>query len=135
MPFVDTNVLIYAASPDPGEEDKQRKALELLTSADLTISVQVLQEFYHQTTRPGRPSPLAPAISLEFLDSLDHIKVISVTQDIFRAGAAISRRHQVSYWDGAIVAAAKSAGCDEVYTEDLNHGQSYDGVVAINPFQ
>ncbi len=135
MHFVDSNVLIYAASPDPGEEDKQRKALDLLTSADLTISVQVLQEFYHQTTRPGRPSPLAPAVSLGFLDSLDHIKVISVTRDIFRAGAAISRRYQVSYWDGAIVAAAKSAGCDEVYTEDLNHGQSYDGVVAINPFQ
>lgn len=44
------------------------------------------------------------------------------------------QRFFVSYWDGAILAAAKALGCDTVYTEDLNHGQDYDGVRVENPF-
>ena len=58
MRFVDTNVLIYAVSPSPREVDKRRKAQELLERGDLTLSVQVLQEFYHQVTRSNRTDPL-----------------------------------------------------------------------------
>lgn len=57
-----------------------------------------------------------------------------VTLDIFRAGVALSRRYQLSYWDGAILAAAEALGCDILYTEDLTHGQDYGGVVVVNPF-
>ena len=52
--FVDTNVLIYAASPAPHEADKQNAAQRLLEAGDLALSVQVLQEFYHQATRTNR---------------------------------------------------------------------------------
>ena len=52
MRFVDTNVLLYAVSPLSVEIDKRRRARELLEQPDLAISVQVLQEFYHQATRP-----------------------------------------------------------------------------------
>ncbi len=57
-----------------------------------------------------------------------------VTLDIFRAGVALSQRYQLSYWDGAILAAAQASGCDILYTEDLTHGQDYSGVVVVNPF-
>ncbi|MCY3839684.1 MAG: PIN domain-containing protein [Gammaproteobacteria bacterium] len=58
MRLVDTNVLIYAASPAHDEATKQRIAQSLLEAGDLVLSVQVLQEFYHQVTRPTRPTPL-----------------------------------------------------------------------------
>ena len=59
MRFVDTNVLIYAVSPAPDEATKQRTAQRLLEAGDLVLSVQVLQEFYYQVTRPSRPTPMA----------------------------------------------------------------------------
>ncbi len=47
----------------------------------------------------------------------------------------IRRRFQLSHWDSTILAAAQELGCHTLYSEDLNHGQSYDGLRVINPFQ
>ncbi|MFZ4774869.1 MAG: twitching motility protein PilT, partial [Terrimicrobiaceae bacterium] len=58
MTFIDTNILLYAISSDPGEKDKASKAKTILGGAGLALSVQVLQEFYVQATRPTRPDPL-----------------------------------------------------------------------------
>ena len=55
MRFVDTNVLLYAISRDPAEQDKAKRANDLLADHDLALSVQVLQEFYVQATRASRP--------------------------------------------------------------------------------
>ena len=134
MRFVDTNVLIYAASPASDEATKQRVAQRLLEAGDLALSVQVLQEFYHQVTRLTRPTPLTQDHALQFIASLRGFPVQAVTVDVFRNAVAISRRFLLSYWDGAILAAATAAGCDAVYSEDMNAGQDYDGVRVINPF-
>ena len=53
---------------------------------------------------------------------------------MFRTGVAISQRFGLSYWDGAILSAARALGCDAVYSEDLSSQQDYDGVRVINPF-
>ena len=58
MPFVDTNILLYAISAQPEEAEKNQKAKAILRDPDLTMSVQVLQEFYVQATRPSRADPL-----------------------------------------------------------------------------
>ena len=134
MRFVDTNILIYAVSPAAEEADKRRLAQELLDRGDLALSVQVLQEFYHQVTRPSRPHPLAPEQALRFIDVLDPLRVQEITFDVFLAAVAISRRFQLSYWDGAILAAARTCGCDIVYSEDLSAEQDYGGLRVINPF-
>ena len=68
MRFVDTNVLLYAASILPKEEAKRLRARELLTEPDLAVSVQVLQEFYHQATRPTRPGQLTDDDAVRFLE-------------------------------------------------------------------
>ena len=57
-----------------------------------------------------------------------------MTPAVFEQAAAISRRYQINYWDGAILAAARSLGCDAVYSEDLSAGQDYGGLRVINPF-
>ena len=56
----DTNILIYAVRPEPGEERKQAIAMELLRTEDVVVSVQVLQEFYAQATRSSHPNRLPP---------------------------------------------------------------------------
>ena len=72
MRFVDTNVLIYAASPAPNEADKQNAAQRLLEAGDLALSVQVLQEFYHQATRSTRLGTISQDHALRFIESISH---------------------------------------------------------------
>ncbi len=132
--FADTNVLLYAVSPLPEEADKRRRARDLLRRPDLAVSVQVFQEFYHQATRPTRPGRLTRDDALAFLGTLLRFPVQDVTLDLFREATAISRRYQLSYWDGAILAAARALGCEAVYSEDLSAQQDYDGLRVINPF-
>ena len=134
MRFVDTNVLLYAASLEPQDADKQEIALELLEEDDLALSVQVLQEFYSQATRQSRPRPLSHNQALEFLSRLQTFRVLPITLEIFQSAVAIAQRFQISYWDAAILAAARALSCDAVYSEDLNPGQDYDGLRMINPF-
>ncbi len=133
MRFVDTNVLLYAASLEPYDAGKQAIALELLDKDDLGLSVQVLQEFYSQATRQSRPRPLSHNQALEFLSRLHSFRVLPVTLEIFQSAVAISQRFQISYWDAAILA-ARALSCDVVYTEDLNPLQDYQGLRVINPF-
>lgn len=57
--FVDTNVLLYAVSTVPAERKKAERARSLLDRDDLSLSVQVLQEFYVQATRATKPARLS----------------------------------------------------------------------------
>ena len=134
MRFVDTNVLLYAVSALSEDADKRLRALSLLGAEDLALSVQVLQEFYHQATRSTRLGTITQEHALEFIQGIGHFPVQDITLGLFRAATAISRRFQLSYWDGAILAAARALGCDAVYSEDLSSEQDYDGLRVINPF-
>ena len=134
MRLVDTNVLLYASSRLPEEANKRSRARELLREPDLAVSVQVLQEFYHQATRPTRPGRLSGGDALRFLEPIMMMPVQAVSLAVFRDGVSISRRFGLSYWDGAILAAARALGCDAVYSEDLSSEQHYDGLWVINPF-
>ena len=135
MRFVDTNVLLYAVSLSPEDVDKRRRARVLLTEADLAVSTQVLQEFYAQATRSTRPNPMTHDDALAFLEPILKLNIQSVTLDIFRSAVAIRQRFGLSYWDGAILAAARALGCDAVYSEDMSPEQDYDGLRVINPFE
>ncbi len=58
----------------------------------------------------------------------------NITRDVVLAALATRQRFQISYWDAAILEAARSLGCDTVLSEDLGDGQDYAGVVVENPF-
>ncbi len=135
MRLVDTNVLIYAAGRAKVESDRRRRARQLLTEPDLAVPVQVLQEFYHQATRPTRPGRLTHSQAVRFLEPILRFPIQAMTLEVFSSAIAISQRFQLSYWDGAILAAARAAGCDAVYSEDFNSEQDYDGLRVINPFR
>jgi len=135
MRFVDTNVLLYAALRDPQEADKQQIADDLLKRDDLALSTQVLQEVYHQTTRPHRAVHLSAVEAIDFLAPLiARCPVQPITLELFREAVDICQRFQISYWDAAILAAARRMACDAVYSEDLSDQQDYAGLRVINPF-
>ena len=69
MRFVDTNVLLYAASTAPDELHKKKKALEILDGDDVVVSVQVLQEFYVQATRASRSDRLEHEVAVALVES------------------------------------------------------------------
>ncbi len=132
--FVDTNILLYAISSDGAEATKKRVARRILTRSGLALSTQVLQEFYVQATR-ARGSGVGFLTTARLIRSWTRFPVQPATVEIVFAAIRTQQRFGLSYWDSAIVEAARSMGCPEVLTEDLQHHQDFDGVVAINPFR
>ena len=135
MRFADTNVLLYSISTAPTEAVKAATARGLLACRDIALSVQVLQEFYVQATRPSRPSPLTHEEAHAFIRTWRRFPTQAITTSLFDEALAIKFRYQLSYWDSAIIAAAMQAGCTEVLSEDMNDGQDYAGVKVTNPFK
>ena len=134
MRFVDTNVLLYSVSTHPAEAGKAAAAVELLADEDLCLSVQVLQEFYVQVTRVTRPDRLAHDDAVAFIETWQRFRVQDMSVALMREALAATKRWRVSYWDAAIIEAARMLDCDELLTEDLNAGQVFDGVTVVNPF-
>jgi predicted nucleic acid-binding protein len=134
MPFVDTNILLYAVCPGSRKRAKAQIAREILRRDDLTLSVQVLQEFYVQATRPTRTDPLSHEESVALIHSWLRFPVQETTVALVQAALAAKVRFQVALWDAAIIEAARASGCRQVLSEDLNPGQNYDGITIINPF-
>jgi predicted nucleic acid-binding protein len=114
LAFVDTNVLLYAASTDPAEAGKRAEARRILSGGAFAFSVQV---------------------ALAFLKGINPTTVVALDYELFEEATGIQQRFQISYWDAAIVAAAKRLNCRALYSEDLSDGQSYDGVRVVNPFR
>ena len=128
MRLADTNILLYAVSNREADAGKRVRAEATLMEPDLALSVQVLQEFYHQSTRPLGPAGLTHEQAMEFLIPLGTLPTQEITVELFNRATEIRARFGISYWDAAILAAAKMLGCDAVYSEDLSHEQDYDGV-------
>lgn len=131
--FADTNLFLYAASKDPADAVRKTVARQLLAEEDIGISAQVLQEFAHNASAKVRLG-LEAAETAAILRAMLEYPVLPVTGELVLEAHALQQRYQISYWDAAIIAAARALGCTILYTEDLNTGQDYGGVVARNPF-
>jgi predicted nucleic acid-binding protein len=132
--FVDTNVLLYAISGDPEEQQKATRANELLSQRDVGLSVQVLQEFYVQATRDSRADRLTHEQAATLIDSFRRFPVQETTVGVMLAAISTRQRWGISYWDAAILEAARTLDCKVVLSEDLSDGQDYAGVLVENPF-
>jgi predicted nucleic acid-binding protein len=130
--FLDTNILIYAASGKKSEPRKWAISLDLLEDPNATISAQVMAEFHFNVLKKGY---LDEARAARWLETLSMMPVVPVDSALVLEGAAIARRYRISYWDAALLAASQRSGAEVLYTEDLNHGQLYEQVRAINPFR
>jgi predicted nucleic acid-binding protein len=133
--FVDTNVLLYSISQARAETRKRDIAIGLLDADDIALSVQVLQEFYVQATRATRPDALPHETATGLVRTWLRFSIQDMTLSVMLGALAIKAAHQLSYWDAAIVAAARALGCRELLTADMSHGREVEGIVIRDPFR
>ncbi len=132
--FIDTNILLYCLDEEPQSQPKRQMAQQILTTQRWGWSVQVAAEFFVIATSPKRPFRMATADAAALIKNWLTFPTLDITPELVRAAIEVHGRYQVSYWDAAILAAARQMGCQAVYSEDLNAGQVFDGVKVINPF-
>lgn len=128
--FVDTNVVVYAF--DTADPRRQSAALAILQSdAELVVSTQVLLETWWVLTRKLR---LSDETASEVVAQLGRLPVVSTDRQLAKDAIRLSRTRQLAVWDALIVEAARTADCERVLSEDLQHGQDFGGIVIENPF-
>ena len=128
--FFDTNVIVYIASADPV---KAAKAEETIASGG-AISVQVLNELANVARRKMRLSWQETHAFLSLLRGL--LTVHPLTVETHETGLALAERYGLSTYDAMIAAAALHAGCDTLWSEDMQHGMALDGQLRISdPFR
>lgn len=132
--FIDTNILVYAEACD--EPVKQAAALKLLRQLKLTgsgvISTQVLQEFANVALRKMH---LDASHVRKQLSAHQQFEVVQVTPAIIHGALDLQQTRSLSFYDALIVHAASVAGCDTLYSEDLNTGEIIGGARMVNPFK
>ncbi|MEI6425324.1 MAG: PIN domain-containing protein [Lentisphaerota bacterium] len=131
--FIDTNIIIYAN--DSRDKRKQAVALalikKLMSDGNGVISTQVLQEYAHVAiTKLGQDH----SVIMRQITLLGNLETVGITADIIKRSVELQKLYQINFWDAGIIAAAEIANCDSIMTEDLNTGQMYSGIRAVNPF-
>ncbi len=135
--FLDTNVFIYQL--DGADPRKQAVAdglvTEALRSQDACISFQVVQECLNVITTKAR-IPLTAAEAQGYLDAvLAPLVQVGASMPLYQRALDLRARWQFSFYDALIVAAALTAGCRRLLSEDLQHGQRIETLVIENPFR
>lgn len=132
--LLDTNVLVYAV--DRTDAKKNAKALSIVQAAlrgprDYAVSAQSLSEFANVAFR----KLALPADSiLEFLRVFKGLTTVLPDNAVISRGVEIKALYGLQFYDATLVAAAERAGAREIWSEDLNPGQRYGGILAVNPF-
>jgi predicted nucleic acid-binding protein len=128
--FIDTNVLVYLAAGDASKADRA----ETLVAAGGSISVQVLNELANVARRKMQ---LPWSDTRAFLTMLrDLLTVHALTVEMHETGLDLAERYNLSTYDAMIAASALHAGCDRLWSEDLQHGMTLNGSLRIaNPFR
>lgn len=134
--FIDTNVLIYTF--DTEHRDKQARAQELIETALRTgagvISYQVVQEFLnvalHKFTVPMSPDSAARYLS----QVLEPLCDVTSCIPLYERAIELHERWNYRFYDSLIIGSALEAGCQTLYSEDLQHSQKIESLTIVNPF-
>jgi predicted nucleic acid-binding protein len=128
-PFFDTNVLVYTVSD---RDSRKNRAAAIIATGGI-VSVQILNEFVNVARLKLKKDW---GVILEALDSFGRLlePPMPLTFDLHRSALDISRRYGFTIYDSLILSAAKEARCRVLYTEDLQDGQTIEGVLVCNPF-
>jgi predicted nucleic acid-binding protein len=127
--FFDTNILVYAQQ----RGEKADRARALLSLGGM-VSVQVLNELASVARKKLGMSwqEIAEAVA-DILALIDPPQTLALTTHL--SALALARDHGVGFYDALIVAAAGEAGCDLLYSEDLQDGRAFGGLKIVNPFR
>jgi predicted nucleic acid-binding protein len=135
LAFTDTNVLVYAYDRDAGDKHGRARAIveDLLEARRGCVSIQVLQELFVTLTRK-LPRAFDGRAARAVVEAFAAWKLHAPQAGDLLAAIDLADRHRISFWDAMIVRSAIVLGCETLYTEDLNAGQRFDGVLVVNPF-
>jgi predicted nucleic acid-binding protein len=129
LEFADTNIVVYAVGQD---SDKRTKARQILAQG-VIVSSQVINETVSVLTPKQGANLVAAHEVAESL--LELCEVAPVDESTIREAIRLVRRYRLSHWDSLIVVAALLAGCEKLYSQDMQHGQVFDEQLkVINPF-
>jgi len=127
--FVDSNVILYLFT-----DDERAATAESLFEPEATISVQVLNEVTNVLRRKSKLSWRETVQALELVRSLCQVEPL--TLETHERSLAIAQRYSLSVYDACIAASALVAGCNVLYSEDMQHGVSIERRLRIiNPFR
>jgi len=128
--FFDTNVIVYIASSDAAKAAKAEQTI----AGGGTISVQVLNEL---TNVARRKMQMPWGEIYEFLRTLRGLLTVQpMTIEVHETGLALAERYGLSTFDAMIAASALHAGCDTLWSEDMQHGMVLEeGLTIRNPFR
>ena len=132
--FIDTNIFVYTV--DKKEDIKQKKARKILKKIveihQPVISTQIIKEFYVVAINKLRADHF---IVKNIIHNFKNMEVVNNDLELIEQAIDISVISQITFWDALVVAAAEKANCEFIFSEDLNPGQTYRGVLVINPFE
>jgi len=132
--FIDTNLIVYTL--DKSNVDKQERARNIIRKiVDVhqpVISTQVIKELYVVAINKMKADPI---IVKNILHNFRNMEIVTNDLELIEQAIDISVISQISFWDSLIIAAAEKANCEYIFSEDLNPGQTYRGVLVINPFE
>ena len=133
--FFDTNVLVYLFDDDsPQKKVAVQQIFKKDNSAgDILFSTQVLQEFYVVVTRK-LAKPLNPETALEAVTKFAALQVVVVNPSLILSAVRRSQKDSISFWDSLIIDAALEGGAQRLWSEDLQHGRTINGMRIENPF-
>lgn len=133
--FVDTNIVVYAHDKTAGAKHITARniILDLWENKRGCLSIQVMQEFYVAVTQKVA-KPMDYTTATRIIRDLSFWQVHEPkARDIINA-IDLQQRYRISFWDAMIITSAVQLGCSMIWSEDLNHGQVYEGVKLLNPF-
>ena len=135
--FIDTNVFIYHL--DATDPRKHAVAGDVVSDALRTrnacVSYQVVQECLNVISSKARV-PLSPEQAQAYLDAvLRPLLQVGASIDLFHRALGIRARWRYGFYDSLVIAAALTAGCTKLLSEDLQHGQRIESLTIVNPFR
>lgn len=130
---MDTNILIYSIDSQAGNRHQNAiKLMQEMMSSDCVLTLQSLGEFFHASTRKGK-MPKQDAIA-QVNDWMSLFPIINALPTTLKMTMKAVDEHQFSFWDAMILETAVQAGVTHLYSEDMQHKQSWKGMVIENPF-
>ena len=134
--FLDTNIFIYTFDLQSPQKAKRAENLiaDALGRGWVMISYQVAQEFVAVARKSFQNPMSCEQIERYWVTTLRPLLAVHSSPGLFTRALDLARRDQLSWYDSLIVAAALHVECEILYSEDMQHGRRFGGLVIQNPF-
>ncbi|WP_041396109.1 PIN domain-containing protein [Gracilinema caldarium] len=132
--FIDTNILVYTLDKNDKIKNERARAIvqKIIDAHYPVISTQVINEFFIVATKKLNAEPI---VVKNIIHNFKNMEIVHTDLQLIEEAIDISIITQLSFWDSLIIAAAEKAHCEFIFSEDLNAGQNYRGVLLLNPFE